>query len=77
MTLTQWKILVDILLFITFFSLTITGLWPMSIYQHFGTTGFQLLHIEAGKTFIVLSLVHLALNWRWMKTHIFRRKARG
>lgn len=75
MTLTRWKILVDILLFLTFLSVAITGLYPKFTFAHFGNAGFHWLHVEMGEALIVLILIHLGLNWRWVRTQIFRRKA--
>ncbi len=74
MTHTQWKIIVDVLLAITFVSLMITGIWPQFTFQHVGRAGFTLLHVQAGEVFVVLGLIHFGLNWRWVRTHLFRRK---
>ena len=74
MTHLRWKILIDLLLAITFLSLMITGIWPDMTHKYVGKTGFHLLHVQAGELFIVLGLAHVALNWRWVHKHIFRLK---
>ena len=71
MTLKRWKVVVDILLFVSFLSLSLTGLFPDQLV---GRAGFHLLHVQVGKVFIVLTLVHLGLNWRWITLQIFRHK---
>jgi hypothetical protein len=66
MTLTRWKTLVDIFLTIVFISIAVTGLWPHQFHQH-----FHLFHIQAGRLFIVLVIIHFGLNWRWVSRNIF------
>ena len=74
MTLTRWKFVVDLLLLVAILSLAITGLKPDIAYR-LGNTGFQYLHIDVGKAFIALIIIHLGLNWRWITSRFSRRKS--
>ena len=77
MTLTRWRFLVDILMFVAFLSVAFTGLWPTYTHLHTGKAGFHLLHMQAGQLLVALILLHLALNWHWIiKRFILRGSKR-
>jgi hypothetical protein len=34
------------------------------------------MHIIGGQLFILLAIIHITLNWNWIKSHIFGIKAK-
>jgi hypothetical protein len=57
------KIINPVMLLLVFYQ-GITGFLRNSMYEHFRT-----VHPVAGAVLITLALVHLALNWPWVKAN--------
>ena len=47
----------------------VTGFFRMSMYEH-----FKLVHPIAGALLLVFAIVHLSLNWPWVKSQYSSRK---
>ena len=47
----------------------VTGFFRMSMYEH-----FKAAHPLAGALLLALAIVHLGLNWPWVKSQYSRRK---
>lgn len=70
----RWKVFVDIVLFVTFVSVAVTGFWPGFFFQR---NLFKLLHVDMSYLLTAAIVVHLALNWRWIARQIFRIKPKS
>jgi|APSaa5957512622_1039677.scaffolds.fasta_scaffold247060_2 hypothetical protein len=86
MSLGKKKLVVDVLLFVDFLVLAISG-FIMSIflpaYQKSGQKSFILprqvwynIHDKAAWIFLFLVIIHLILSWGWIKQNIFRRNTK-
>lgn len=67
--------LVDLLLFVSFFLVSVTGL--MLFPGRRSRTDMVALHDWSGILLIVLAIVHFALHWKWivsMTRSFFKRK---
>jgi len=82
MSLVKNKLIVDVLLFVDFLVLAVSG-FIMNIflpaYQHSGQKTFILarsvwlnMHNKAAWIFLILVVVHLILSWGWIRINIFR-----
>lgn len=59
---------VNVLLALLLAVTALTGI----LHGHLGTEAFTHVHVPCGLLLLVLSIVHLVLNWSWVKANLFR-----
>ena len=89
MNLQKVKLYVDVVLFLDIVLLALTGfiLWGVYpageksgqagiifLFDKFAWLGF---HEFTSVVFVILLVVHLLLNWRWINCMLFRHKIKG
>lgn len=61
--------IINPLLLLVFICLASTGLLHNFLPYEF----FHLVHSKLGYTFVLLSVIHIYLNWNWIKNLIFKK----
>ena len=51
----------------------VTGVFADNVYA-FSPKAFEILHEGGGYCLVALSLLHVILNWNWIKVNFFRKK---
>jgi len=64
-----WMKIANPLLFLAFITQAVTGILFKAGTMKFDT--FRLVHPRVGYAVVVLGLIHLIVNWQWVKTALF------
>ena len=64
---------VNPVLALSFFAQAITGISISLFIESIPYEPFELIHEIGGYTMIALVLIHLILNWSWVKNSMFKR----
>ena len=67
----QWLKIVNSALFISFLAQVCTSLWLLLNF----TETAAMIHKYNGLFFIALVITHITLNWSWVRSALFRKKA--
>jgi len=62
--------IVNVLMALLFVNMAVTGVFSGAIGDLVG-----LVHVKAGYLFIALAVLHIILNWTWIKSTFFKKKA--
>lgn len=71
MSKTKWLLFINPLLLLLLILQGVTGF----IRDEIPETVFKIVHIGGGCVLIALALLHLILNWHWVRTNFFKRRA--
>jgi len=62
--------IVNVLMALLFVNMAVTGVFSGAIGDL-----VDLVHVKAGYLFIALAALHIILNWTWIKSTFFKKKA--
>lgn len=72
MSKSRWLLIINPLLLLLILAQVVTGMAA----DHLPEQVFQHVHFGGGSLLLVLGVAHLLLNWGWVKTNYFKRKAK-
>ena len=66
----SWLKVINVLLFLSFLCQALTGLGRSYIPYDI----FMKIHLNCGVLLVILALIHVWLNWTWIKNNLFKKK---
>ena len=72
-TIAKWQAITAPILALLILNMAVTGLIGP---DRIGEERYELVHVYPGYFLVVMIIVHVILNWGWIKTHYFKKNVK-